>query len=86
MKNDVLFVFPSIFVQNLSKSCYLLRKLFMKELEQYARDCYPKELDIVSSQMSSKHLPILTNEEKTLIYKYTDDGYHRRRNLRIWLQ
>jgi hypothetical protein len=54
----------------------------MKELEEYVRNRLAAELDIVSRQMSNKSVSVLTNEEKTLIFKYSNDGFYVNERLR----
>jgi hypothetical protein len=54
----------------------------MEELENYVHDQLYLEFEFVRRQISSHSLSVLTNEEKTLIYKYSDDGFHVNESLR----
>jgi hypothetical protein len=54
----------------------------MKELEDFVHNRLAAEFDIVSRHKSNESISVLTNEEKTLIYKYTDDGFYVNERLR----
>jgi hypothetical protein len=54
----------------------------MKELEDYVHNRLAAEFDIVSRQMPNKLVSVLTNEEKALIYKYSNDGFYVNERLR----
>jgi hypothetical protein len=54
----------------------------MKELDEYVHNRLAAEFALVSRQMSDKLVSVLTNEEKTLIYKYSNDGFYVNERLR----
>jgi ADP-ribosyltransferase exoenzyme len=74
VQNDFSLILVSIFVKPII-DCLIKNKHTMNQLNQYAHQNFQESLEIVRSSERANVLNMLTLEEKTIIYEYTDWEY-----------